>query len=105
MTRPGPVSWRCARSRRIPWSVRWTRRARSPLRFPWARRLDLPAGGRCTVGGVSETAEPCTIGGAARRVGVPARTIRFWCDSGVLPPAERSAGGYRRFDAAAIARL
>jgi len=54
---------------------------------------------------VSETAEPYTIGGAARRVGVPARTIRFWCDSGVLPPAERSAGGYRRFDAAAIARL
>ena len=54
---------------------------------------------------MSETAEPYTIGGAARRVGVPARTIRFWCDSGVLPPAERSAGGYRRFDAAAIARL
>jgi DNA-binding transcriptional MerR regulator len=55
--------------------------------------------------GVSESAELYTIGAAARRVGVPARTIRFWCDSGVLPPAERSAGGYRRFDAAAIARL
>ena len=54
---------------------------------------------------MSESAELYTIGEAARRVGVPARTIRFWCDSGVLPPAERSAGGYRRFDAAAIARL
>jgi DNA-binding transcriptional MerR regulator len=54
---------------------------------------------------VSESAELYTIGQAARRVGVPARTIRFWCDSGVLPPAMRSAGGYRRYDAAAIARL
>ena len=54
---------------------------------------------------MSETAELYTIGEAAHRVGVPARTIRFWCDSGVLPLAERSAGGYRRFDAAAIARL
>jgi DNA-binding transcriptional MerR regulator len=54
---------------------------------------------------VSESAELYTIGEAARRVGVPARTIRFWCDSGVLPPAERSAGGYRRYDAAALARL
>jgi len=54
---------------------------------------------------VSESAELYTIGQAARRVGVPTRTIRFWCDSGVLPPADRSAGGYRRYDAAAIARL
>jgi DNA-binding transcriptional MerR regulator len=54
---------------------------------------------------VSESAELCTIGQAARRVGVPTRTIRFWCDSGVLPPAQRSAGGYRRYDAAALAHL
>ena len=54
---------------------------------------------------MSESAQWYTIWQAARRVGVPARTIRFWCDSGVLPPAGRSAGGYRRYDAAAIARL
>jgi DNA-binding transcriptional MerR regulator len=54
---------------------------------------------------VSESAELYPIGEAARRVGVPARTIRFWCDSGVLPAFDRSAGGYRRYDAAAIARL
>jgi len=54
---------------------------------------------------VSESAELYTIGQAARRVGVPTRTIRFWCDSGVLSAADRSAGGYRRYDAAAIARL
>ncbi len=54
---------------------------------------------------MSESAELYTIGQAARRVGVPVRTIRFWCDSGVLPPTMRSAGGYRRYNAAAIARL
>lgn len=54
---------------------------------------------------MSESAELYTIGEAARRVGVPARTVRFWCDSGVLPPAGRSADGYRRFDADALARL
>ncbi|MGH3245383.1 MAG: MerR family transcriptional regulator [Trebonia sp.] len=54
---------------------------------------------------MSESAELYTIGQAARRVGVPARTIRFWCDSGILPPAMRSAGGYRRYDAAALAQL
>jgi DNA-binding transcriptional MerR regulator len=54
---------------------------------------------------VSESAESYTIGQAADRVGVPARTIRFWCDSGILPPVDRSAGGYRRYDAADIARL
>jgi DNA-binding transcriptional MerR regulator len=54
---------------------------------------------------VSESAESYTIGQAADRVGVPTRTIRFWCDSGILPPVDRSAGGYRRYDAADIARL
>jgi DNA-binding transcriptional MerR regulator len=48
---------------------------------------------------------PYTIGQVARRIGVPARTIRFWCDAGVLPPTERSAAGYRQFDPAAVARL
>jgi DNA-binding transcriptional MerR regulator len=54
---------------------------------------------------VKEPAELYTIGEVARRVGVPARTIRFWCDAGVLTPTGRSAAGYRRFDAAAVARL
>ena len=54
---------------------------------------------------MSESAESYTIGQAADRVGVPTRTIRFWCDSGILPPVDRSAGGYRRYDAADIARL
>ncbi|GHG47058.1 MULTISPECIES: MerR family transcriptional regulator [Amycolatopsis] len=44
------------------------------------------------------------IGELARRTGVPVRTIRFYCDEGVLEPV-RSAGGHRRFDGPAIDRL
>jgi DNA-binding transcriptional MerR regulator len=54
---------------------------------------------------VSEQPELYTIGQVARAVGVPARTIRFWCDADVLAPTGRSANGYRRYDAAAVARL
>lgn len=44
------------------------------------------------------------IGDLARRTGVPVRTIRFYCDEGLLAPA-RSAGGHRRFDADTVERL
>ncbi|MGW3359432.1 helix-turn-helix domain-containing protein [Streptomyces bungoensis] len=46
-----------------------------------------------------------TIGELARATGLTVRTIRYWSDEGVLPPAGRSAGGYRLYDAAAVARL
>ncbi|WP_040834051.1 MerR family transcriptional regulator [Nocardia brevicatena] len=46
-----------------------------------------------------------TIGELARRTGLSTRTIRFWSDSGVIPPVQRSAGGYRLYDAGAVARL
>jgi DNA-binding transcriptional MerR regulator len=46
-----------------------------------------------------------TIGRLARRTGVPVRTIRFWSDIGLLTPAGRSSGGYRLYDAEAVARL
>jgi len=32
-------------------------------------------------------------------------TIRFWSDSGLIAPTGRSAGGYRLYDAAAVARF
>jgi DNA-binding transcriptional MerR regulator len=54
---------------------------------------------------MSTTAELFTIGQLARRTGVPARTIRFWSDAGLVPPAARSATGYRLYDAEAAARL
>jgi DNA-binding transcriptional MerR regulator len=41
----------------------------------------------------------------ARCTGVPTRTVRFWSDAGLVPPASRSASGYRLYDAAAVARL
>ncbi|MER5300688.1 MerR family transcriptional regulator [Streptomyces lasiicapitis] len=45
-----------------------------------------------------------SIGELARRAGVPVRTVRFYCDEGVLASV-RSAGGHRRFDASAVERL
>ena len=54
---------------------------------------------------MSTKAELFTIGQLARRAGVPARTVRFWSDAGLIPPAGRSAGGYRLFDSEAAARL
>jgi DNA-binding transcriptional MerR regulator len=46
-----------------------------------------------------------TVGQVARRIGVPVRTVRFWSDEGLVDPVERSASGYRIYDAAAVARL
>ncbi|WP_218003206.1 MerR family transcriptional regulator [Nocardia concava] len=45
------------------------------------------------------------IGELSRRTGVPVRTIRFYCDEGVLESG-RSSGGHRAFDpVAAVDRL
>jgi excisionase family DNA binding protein len=44
------------------------------------------------------------IGDLAARTGVPVRTIRFYCDEGLLE-AHRSAGGHRRFPRSAVDRL
>jgi DNA-binding transcriptional MerR regulator len=54
---------------------------------------------------VSDHTELFTIGQLARRTGLPVRTIRFWSDSGVVAPTGRSVGGYRLYDAEAVARL
>lgn len=45
------------------------------------------------------------IGDAARLTGLPVRTIRYYSDIGLVPPAARSAGGYRRYDQVGIAQL
>ncbi len=45
------------------------------------------------------------IGEAARRVGVPVRTVRFWTDEGLVGELARTAAGYRCYDRAAVARL
>lgn len=45
------------------------------------------------------------IGEAARRSGVTIETIRYYEREGIVPVAERSANGRRRYDAKAVARL
>lgn len=45
------------------------------------------------------------IGELARRTGLSVKTIRFYADSGVVPPAGRSEAGYRLFGIDALARL
>ncbi|MEU7478585.1 MerR family transcriptional regulator [Lentzea sp. NPDC042327] len=45
------------------------------------------------------------IGELARMTGLTVKTIRFYSDSGLIPPTDRTAGGYRTYDAEAVARL
>ncbi|WP_344680106.1 MerR family transcriptional regulator [Saccharopolyspora taberi] len=46
-----------------------------------------------------------TIGELARRTGLSVKTIRFYSDSGVVPPADRTHSGYRLYEVSAISRL
>lgn len=41
---------------------------------------------------------PLKIGAVARRSGVSVKTIRFYCDEGLIQPVGRSDGGYRLFN-------
>jgi MerR family transcriptional regulator, copper efflux regulator len=41
----------------------------------------------------------------ARRTGVPASALRFYESAGVLPPARRSANGYRQYDDTDLCRV
>jgi DNA-binding transcriptional MerR regulator len=45
------------------------------------------------------------IGELSRRTGLSVKTIRYYSDEGLVPEASRSPSGYRRYDAAALARL
>lgn len=45
------------------------------------------------------------IGELSDRSGLPAKTIRYYEDAGLLPPPHRSANGYRDFDEHAAQRL
>jgi DNA-binding transcriptional MerR regulator len=46
-----------------------------------------------------------SIGDLARLTGLPVKTIRFYSDRGIVPPAGRSPAGYRRYGLDAVARL
>ncbi|MCW2681568.1 MAG: transcriptional regulator, MerR family [Frankiales bacterium] len=45
------------------------------------------------------------IGDVADRTGLSLRSVRHYEDVGLLPPAERSPGGFRLYDQAAVQRL
>ena len=45
------------------------------------------------------------IGTLVERTGVPADTIRYWEDEGVLPEPDRSDAGYRLYGETAVERL
>ena len=45
------------------------------------------------------------IGEVARRTGLPVKTIRYYCDEGLLQPRARSEAGYRLFDEENLAEL
>ena len=45
------------------------------------------------------------IGDVAERAGVTPRTIRYYEELGLLPPAEREHGKHRTYDEAAVERL
>jgi DNA-binding transcriptional MerR regulator len=49
--------------------------------------------------------EKILIGTLAERTGVPADTIRYWEDEGVLPEPDRSEAGYRLYGEGAVERL
>ncbi|MDR6319230.1 MerR family transcriptional regulator [Actinoplanes couchii] len=59
------------------------------------------SGGRTETGAGRELR---SIGQLARRVGLPVGTVRFWSDTGILPPTQRSSGGFRLYDDAAVLR-
>ncbi|MFD5431789.1 MerR family transcriptional regulator [Kitasatospora sp. NPDC127067] len=46
-----------------------------------------------------------SIGELARRTGLTVKAIRFYADTGLVPPTDRTAAGYRRYDVHALARL
>ncbi|MGW5348269.1 helix-turn-helix domain-containing protein [Streptomyces sp. NPDC004050] len=51
------------------------------------------------------TTPPHSIGSLSAATGIPVRTIRFYSDTGLLPPNHRTPAGHRRYDESAVQRL
>jgi DNA-binding transcriptional MerR regulator len=65
----------------------------------------LPSGSLPADGSRQQIGPPQQIGTVARRSGLPVKTIRFYCDQGLIQPRGRTAGGYRLFDERVYAEL
>ena len=50
-------------------------------------------------------AQALTISQLAKATGVPAKTIRYYEQIGVLPIPNRTAAGYRQYDQSGVHRL
>lgn len=46
-----------------------------------------------------------TIGAVAKQLGIPTSTIRFYEAKGILPPPERTRGGYRAYSPEDVRRI
>jgi DNA-binding transcriptional MerR regulator len=57
------------------------------------------------VGGVTMTDSRYRIAEVAKRTGFSTPTLRYYEDIGLLPPAERTAAGYRLYDDRDVERL
>ncbi len=45
------------------------------------------------------------IGQVAEATGLPVKTVRFYCDEGLISTVARSPGGYRLFDSSVLGEL
>ncbi len=59
----------------------------------------------CPASGETREHADLTIGALARLTGIAAKTIRFYEEIGLLPPARRTANRYRRYGQADVNRL
>ncbi len=54
---------------------------------------------------MSSSPAPLTIGEVAARTGLPAKTIRYYEEAGLIAPAARAGNGYRVYDERALELL
>ena len=72
---------------------------------PPGAEAPVAAGGSGTPKAGGATRGLLQIGEVAERVGLSLRPVRHYEEVGLLPPAERSPGGFRLYDDAAAQRL
>lgn len=85
----------------MPWDAATARRSRSSSFFG-KFALDLQVGSKLYSASVASTFK---IAEVARRSGFNASTLRYYEDRGLVPPAYRTASGYRLYDEAVLQRL